>query len=313
MDRKISVNIGPEQDGLTLLDFLTNRFTYRDRTEWRQEIVTDRFYINNEDPVASKTVLKYGDRLVYLPSEIEEPEVARDFTILYEDDDLLALNKPAPLPCHPAGRYFRHTLWYLLREKYGLAKPYIINRLDRETSGVVLVAKNKKTARDCSQQFAERQVEKRYLVLVEGVFPSGPVEAKGWLGPDPDSMVRKKLAFRQNDGLPPLEKEKRVVTLFRRLRSTDELSLLEARPYTGRLHQIRATLCGLGFPVVGDKIYGIDEQFFLRFLSDNLSQVDQQKLRLNRQALHGASLTIRHPAARQKLSFSAPLPEEMAW
>jgi len=310
LQRTTSVSIQPQQAGQQLLDFVSQRFTYRSREEWQAELAADRFRLNDGE-ARGDSILAPGDRLVYLMPALVEPPVDADYTVLHEDDDLLVIDKPAPLPCHPGGRFFAHTLWALLKETHGLADPRLVNRLDRETSGIVLVAKNKVAARLCQEQFAQRRVEKVYLAVVEGDFPNTPreVEASGWLGPDPNSAIRKKMRFypEQNDAPPGAVESS---TTFQRLSGAhnNSLTLLEARPHTGRCHQIRATLLHLGFPVVGDKLYGVDEQLFLRFKEDRLSPADHLLLRLPRQALHAARLRLSHPVTGQELEFSAPLP-----
>lgn len=309
MQRKNSVRIGPQQAGQPLLDFVSHRFTYRSREEWQAELAADRFLLNHAAARAEDLLIQ-GDLLVYLMPALVEPPVERNYTVIYEDDDLLALDKPAPLPCHPGGRFFTHTLWALLKENHDLAEPKFINRLDRETSGLVLVAKNKAAAHHCQEQFARQQVEKIYLVVVEGDFPTAPsmVNADGWLGPDRNSAIRKKMRFYpEKNEAPPGAVE--AGTAFRRLPGADcGLSLLEARPRTGRCHQIRATLLHLGFPVAGDKLYGVDEQLFLRFQEDRLSEADHSSLRLPRQALHASGLRLIQPASGKQLGFFAPLP-----
>ncbi|MHB8987393.1 MAG: RluA family pseudouridine synthase [Desulfobulbia bacterium] len=310
MQRKTSVRIQPQQAGQPLLDFVSQRFTYRSREEWQAELAAHRFLLNGAE-ARGDTILAPGDLLVYLMPALVEPPVDPNYTVLHEDDDLLVINKPAPLPCHPGGRFFAHTLWALLKEHHNLADPRFINRLDRETSGLVLVAKNKAAARLCQEQFAQHRVEKIYQVVVEGVFPDTPrtVEATGWLGVDPESAIRKKMRFYPEQcAVPPGAVASS--TQFRRIWSANDtnLSLLEARPHTGRCHQIRATLLHLGFPVVGDKLYGVDEQLFLRFQEDRLSEADHALLRLPRQALHASSLRLSHPATGKELKFFAPLP-----
>jgi 23S rRNA pseudouridine955/2504/2580 synthase/23S rRNA pseudouridine1911/1915/1917 synthase len=310
IQRKTSVLIQPHQAGQPLLDFISRRFTYRSRDEWQAELAARRFLLNDSE-ARGDTILAPRDRLVYLMPALIEPPVDTNYTVIHEDNDLLVIDKPAPLPCHPGGRFFAHTLWALLKEQHGLAEPRLINRLDRETSGLVLVAKNKSAARLCQEQFAQHRVEKFYLVVVEGDFPDtpAPVEVNGWLGVDPDSAIRKKMRFYPDHNETPPGAVASSTT-FRRISTTGDtrLSLLEARPHTGRCHQIRATLLHLGFPVVGDKLYGVDEQLFLRFQEDRLSDADHAQLRLPRQALHAARLRLTHPMTGQDLEFSAPLP-----
>lgn len=308
MERKNAVLIQPHQAGRQLLDFISQRFTYRSREEWQAELAAHRFLLNDTE-AQGDAILAQGDRLVYLMDPLIEPPVDTNYTVLHEDNDLLVINKPAPLPCHPGGRFFAHTLWALLKERHGLDNPRLINRLDRETSGIVLVSKNKEAARLCQEQFIQQKVEKVYLVVVEGDFPDTPatVEAAGWLGVDPESAIRKKMRlFPDQKDAPPGAAE--CHTTFRRISSANGLSLLEARPHTGRCHQIRASLLYLGFPVVGDKLYGVDEQLFLRFKEDRLTDVDHALLRIPRQALHAASLRFSHPVSGNELDFSAPLP-----
>jgi 23S rRNA pseudouridine955/2504/2580 synthase/23S rRNA pseudouridine1911/1915/1917 synthase len=311
LKRKNAITINSQQAGQNLLEFVSQRFTYRSREEWRQEILAQRLLLNDVAARVGNTLVA-GDRLTYLMPVREEPSVDKDYTVLYEDGDLLVINKPAPLPCHPGGRFFSHTLWALLKENHSLEKPRFVNRLDRETSGIVLVAKNKRAARRCQEQFIEGRVEKVYLAIVEGAFPETPEkqEVVGWLGIDPNSVIRKKMRlFLRQEDAPP--KAVQASTSFRQLSSNGSLSLIEVRPQTGRCHQIRATLLHLGFPLVGDKLYGFDEQLFLRFMADSLTAADHATLRISRQALHAARLGIVHPVTGKNLHFCAPLPWEM--
>lgn len=308
LQRKTAVQIKAKNTGCLLLDFLSARFTYRTPEEWKQEIQRERFLLNNQ--VSScRSVLKEGDILEYLLPELQEPPINRDIGFLYEDEDILVIDKPAHLPCHPGGRFFRHTLWALLQEKYAIRNPLFINRLDRETSGIVLIAKNKQAARFCSMLFAKHLVRKDYQVLVEGKISFTELHADGFLGPDPTSLIRKKLRFYPADAPAIPDTALTCNTLFRLQNCGAEVTLLSAQLLTGRTHQIRATLFSLGLPVVGDKLYGLDERLFLRFLQGCLTPEDHRLLRLDRQALHAASLQMCHPRKNVQLLFTAPLPE----
>lgn len=310
MERTIKVQISDADSGDELLDFLSRRFTYRSRDEWLCQLDEGRFLLNNETEKLPGKTLEKGDLLVYLVPHFEEPPVDTNFSILYEDDDLLVVDKPGNLPCHPGGRYFNHTLWALLKKECKLENASLINRLDRETSGIVLVAKNKKAARYCNEQFAERKVEKRYMVLVEGDFCHSELSCEGFLAVDRQSVIRKKMRFFSTPW-NEIDRENvlRCSTLFRGFRSNGEISLVEALPVTGRYHQIRATLRSIGYPVVGDKIYGVNDNFFLLFTEDRLSKADFALLRLDRQALHASYLRLSHPSRiDDKIEFFAPLP-----
>jgi len=311
LKRKIAIRIDIEEAGIPVLDFLTERFRYQNRPKWQKDI--EAGYVRlNEEPLSAESILSPSDTLSYQPPEDIEPPVAQDYEIVYRDDAILVIDKPGNLPCHPGGRYFAHTLWGLLKTREGLENIHFVHRLDRETSGLVLVAKDPETARICQAQFESGTVRKVYQVLVEGNFPSEPVIADGFLIPDADSPVRKKRRFISSDAEAPIpDQSQSCRTLFRLLDRQGPLSLIEARPETGRLHQIRATLCSMGYPVVGDKLYGVDDTLFLRFIEDRLTPEDRIRLRMDRQALHASELGFRHPRTENKLSFGIPCPAEI--
>ena len=239
-----------------------------------------------------------------LPADAEPP-VLRSVGILHEDDDLLVADKPGNLPCHPGGRYCGNTLLHILRARGGdVGNLRIINRLDRETSGIVLVAKTDAMVRSLAGQFRRHTAQKEYTVLVHGAFPAH-LEARGWLLPDTGSAIRKKRRFVTGDA-PPTPGAESAETDFELVEARDGISRVLARPRTGRTHQIRATLFSLGFPVVGDKIYGLDETFFLRFIADALTDADRARLMLPRQALHASALTVVIDGARR--TFTSPPP-----
>jgi 23S rRNA pseudouridine955/2504/2580 synthase/23S rRNA pseudouridine1911/1915/1917 synthase len=311
MERSVATTINPDEAGTTVLDFLNRRFTYFSRYAWHANVLKGHI-LRNDHPTTPWTRLMEGDRLTYIHFLGPEPKVQKRFDILFEDSALLVIDKPANLPCHPGGRYFKNTLWALLKETGEFPCLQFVNRLDRETSGIVVIAKTREAARYCGRQFENQLVQKRYVAFVEGHFPEHHIRAEGYLMPDMGSDVRKKQRFCSalEDSLLD-GKGKRCITGFRRRRTIGTMSEVEAVPETGRSHQIRATLRSLGFPVVGDKLYGLDEGFFLRFIHHGLTCKDRQRLRLPRQALHAAFTCLKHPQTCLPMKFTAPLPHDL--
>ncbi|MBP5227872.1 MAG: RluA family pseudouridine synthase [Kiritimatiellae bacterium] len=305
--RRAAVSVRPEEAGLTLLVLLSARFSYHDEAAWRRLIEAGRVWVDDV-PVPPDTEVKAGQTVRYFPLSSDEPHVDDRFEVVLDDPDFFAVNKSGNLPCHPAGVYFAHTLWMALRRSGICANPIFVNRLDRETSGLVLIAKNPETAKALGLQFARHTVEKRYLVWVEGDFPQR-VEADGFILQDPTSAVRKKRRFipraQMTDAYPA---SARAVTRFTLEAYRDGISRVRAVPETGRTHQIRATLHALGFPVVGDKLYGRDETCFLRQCEGCLTDADRALLRTEHQALHAAYLAFDHPRTGERITVTAPNP-----
>ncbi len=294
-----------------MLEFLSRKFAYLSESDWKRCLEERRVKINGA-PACPGDILNADDRLETVFGNIEEPPVRKDFRVVHEDPSLIAIDKPGGLPCHPAGIYFENTLWRLLRKRFGQSPLHFVHRLDRETSGLVLIARSQAAARRMQEEFLTGRVEKRYLALVEGAFPEETVRAKGWLEGDRASVVRKKLVFRPEEegGEDAGDAGKWCETVFRGLSTARGVSLVEARPATGRLHQIRATLLAMGHPVVGDKLYGPDETIFLRFIRDDMTDADRAALRLDRQALHSWEMIFRHPESREKIALQAPFPRD---
>lgn len=306
MKRRAVSRVPTEADGVRLVDLLTRRFTYHDRHAWEERIREGRLRVDGETVRDGQFVLRRGQVLEYLPEERPEPPVDATFRVVYEDETLLVLDKSGNLPCHPAGPYFHNTLWALLKERYEERKLHFVHRLDRETSGLVVVAFDAETAGTLGRDFAAGRIRKTYLAWVEGSAPER-WEAHGELVPDPASPVRKKQVL-----VPCAEGAANVAhTAFRCVRRTAELSLVEARPTTGRLHQIRASLHSTGFPLVGDKLYGVNDRLYLRFVRGELTEDDRRRLRLPRQALHAAGLDVVLPADGQDRAFRSPLPADI--
>ena len=311
MRRRVITVIKQAEAGIRLHDLLVKRYRFKSREQWCMTLSEKKVLVNGS-PAEAATLLNRGDGIFYEAPEAPEPEVDRNITIIHEDEQLIAVNKTGNLPCHPGGCYLENTLLHILKEHLGLSKLHLINRLDRETSGIVLVAKDTSSAKRLSDQFLFRTVRKFYSVIVEGDFPD-ELNASGWLMADINSDIRKKRCFvNVEPDTPPPEKSEWAETRFNIIKHHEGLSLLNVELLTGRLHQILATVCSLGYPVVGDKMYGVDDSIFIRFISDQLTEVDRAVLRLKRQALHARELYIKHPVSREPMLFKAPLPEDIS-
>jgi 23S rRNA pseudouridine1911/1915/1917 synthase len=224
------------------------------------------------------------------------------FDIIHEDADLLAINKPAGLVCHPTKTDAMSSLIGRVRLYLGeSAHPHLVNRLDRETSGVTVVAKTDAAARSLRRLWEARRVQKVYLALVHGyVIPdSGLIDAP--LGKDERSRVAIRDCVR-SDG-SPAQTEFQVQQRFHGLTcpglqcpaaaiADAPFTLLRLTPHTGRKHQIRIHLAHLGHPIVGDKIYGPDEDLYLALVEDRLTTTQHEMLILPNHALHASSVTF---------------------
>ncbi|MBD3334427.1 MAG: RluA family pseudouridine synthase [Candidatus Eisenbacteria bacterium] len=298
-----STRIGPAEAGVRLDRYLAQRFTYRSRTDWAHKIRQGRIRID-ERTVRPSYILKAGDNLQYRARPLPEPDVDAACPILFEDETLVAVAKSGNIPVHPAGRYFRNSLLLRLEaERYERGGLRIVHRLDRETSGVLLFAKSVEAARHLAGQFEHRRVAKRYLAVVWGRLEA-PRKIALPLGRNPESKIRKAMGVVEG-GRPSR-------TSVRPLSSGPETTLVEAQPLTGRLHQIRVHLRAIGHPILGDKMYGTDENYFLRFLrGETLQGDDFERLGFHRQALHAWRLQLRHPATGELLDLHAPLPDDL--
>ncbi|MCB1158246.1 MAG: RluA family pseudouridine synthase [Leptospiraceae bacterium] len=300
-------HIKPEEAGKQLNEYLAGRFTYYTKEVWEEKISLNRILVSGEyaDP---SYLLQAGDSLSFFTEDFYEPEVDQNFHILFEDEFFFAVEKSGNLPVHPAGRYQEHNLLTVLK-KAGKESLYIINRLDRETSGLVLFAKQKEYTHKFSSLFGDRKVEKTYIVYVHGDFPDEYL-ARGYLQTDTQSKIRKKQTFSEIS-----EEGVFSETFFQKIGYGKGISKVLAFPKTGRLHQIRASLHSIGFPVYGDKIYGKSEQVFLEFIQkgedifkeDWISELCPGK----RQALHAHKLSFVHPFTKGAILLESPEPEDM--
>lgn len=264
--------------------------------------------------------LRHGSRVVIeIPAELRvqmdatPPEGSggpyAELAVVYRDEACLAVDKPPMLAVHPAGRHLKDTLIQRIHRMLGTTearregRPRLAHRLDRETSGVILVGLDPRSHAELMRQFEEREVEKEYLAVVRGEpeHEGGRIEHP--LGSARASRIGLKMAVR-SDGQP-------AVTEWSVVRRVPGYALVSCRILTGRQHQIRVHLDAIGHPVVGDKLYGYDEAYFQKAADGTLTEEDYRVLEHPRQALHSHRLVFTSPATGQRVEAVAPLAPDL--
>jgi len=263
----------------------------------------------NDKIVKPSFKLSPGDKIDFTLPELPSKDIVPEdipLNIIYEDDDMIIINKQADMIVHPARSNTRGTLvnalaFYSDKLSRGLGefRPGIVHRLDRDTTGVMVVAKNDTAQWKIAKQFERRQVKKTYLAIVHGVPELTADRISAPLGMHP--RVREKYAIRPEIG-------KEAITFYEVIESFRGFSLLKLAPQTGRTHQIRVHLSYLKHPVVADDMYG-GKLVYPWQLKDAETAVEEPVI--SRFALHASTLEFKHPTTEEVVKFEAPLPEDM--
>jgi 23S rRNA pseudouridine1911/1915/1917 synthase len=293
---EILIQVLPEQEGkrldLFLTEFSDTNKLGLSRTILQRLIKDGKVFINSQPKKKPHHKIFSGDCVQVIIPEKERTECLPEeipLEIIYEDADLLVINKQSGMVVHPAPGNLKHTLVNALLGRLmplsdiNKNRPGIVHRLDKETSGLLIIAKNNASHLNLAKQFAQHTIQKKYIAIVCGrvQFDEDLIDAP--IGRDP--------LRRKNMAISFLANTKYAKTYYRTLKRTDKFSLLELRPFTGRTHQLRVHLAHLGHPILGDVKYGKNKNF-------------------PRLALHAKEIGFVHPSAGKQMHFTSQIPQE---
>lgn len=314
----VSYPVCTEHDNLRLDQFVMTQMPTLSRQFLKKKIEKGEVTISGRKPPHKASVkVHFGEKVTvtthndgmiedeYWEGEVVSREQAP--TIVFEDPGLLVINKPPFMITHPAGKnlFYCATVWYETIYKHTM---HSIHRLDRETSGILMLGKNPKVSQKVSLLFEEDKVRKCYFLIAhkkEGAL-AFPFTAKQNLGRDDNAIPRGMIsAYPEHD-----PEGKDAETHFELVLEKDNYVLALAFPKTGRQHQIRVHAAVNGYPLLGDKLYNGDSSVFMRFKDHTATDEDHEKMQIPRQALHAVALKLSYPAEDMR-HFIAPLPKDL--
>lgn len=286
--------IGEKEAGLTVKQYLYDILHFSSASVKRVKYREGGIMLDGER-VTVRRVLQAGDVLTLAFEDREQDEniytvpVNLDIGIVYEDRYITVVDKPPFMPSHPSQGHKLDTVGNALAFRYR-DKPFVfrpVNRLDRDTSGLMIVARDKVTAGKVYRSMRKGEIQKSYLAILDGVLPKGENTLESFMCREGDSIVKRRICKESDDGA------KRAVTVYRVLSSTDCATLVRAEPVTGRTHQLRLHFSSIGCPITGDTLYG------------------RESMLISRQALHAEKLSFVHPESGKRINLRSPLPSDM--
>lgn len=291
------IEIDVEEDSAGRLDnYISNIIVDKSRT-YINKLIKDKLVLVNGKIAKPSYIVKLGDLIqINLPKEKSIELMAENIPldIVFEDEDILIVNKPKGVLVHPTGKDMKGTLANgLLYYNKSIAnvgealRPGIVHRLDKDTSGILIIAKNQKSYNELIKQFKAREVKREYIALVHGQLNIKEATINAPIGRDPSNRTKMTVIY---------ENSKEAITDYRVLEEFRNYSLLELSLQTGRTHQIRVHMAHLGHPVVGDRVY--------------FNKSDE--FNLNSQLLHAKKIGFLHPRSKNYLEFEANLPKDFA-
>jgi RluA family pseudouridine synthase len=284
------IHISAEHDGGSLLETLCQIFPQLPAEHWQERFRQNLLLDAERRPITAKQLVRGGERYLHRMPATSEPDVNAAIRILHEDEAIVVVNKPAPLPLHPSGRFNRNTLQAILNQAYYPQKLRPIHRLDANTTGVIVFARTRHYAGLLQPQFATGHVEKKYLARIQGHPTSDTFSCDASIADSTTQLGGRAL---DNNG-SPAHTEFRVLDRF-----GDGTSLIEARPLTGRTNQIRVHLWHLGWPICGEQTYLANHQF---------GETQTHATSDPPLCLHSHSIAFNHPLTAERATFECAAP-----
>ena len=284
-----------------LIDFLLRRFPYHSKEDWILRLEAGSLTVDG-NKAKPNLILRTGMNVGYDRPREDEPKVDTSYKIIFEDDYLVAVEKNGNLPIAEGGRFLKNTLKYILEEEEGYKELFPVHRLDRETSGVVVIAKTKEVATLMGKKFVKGEPTKEYHAVLKGVLEEERlVEVKMGkikVANDDKTRVRVRQIIKE-DG-------KDSKTKFTPLKNNGEATLVKIELFTGRTHQIRLHAEYMGHPVVGDKLYGQSDERFVQIVKEIIPPIFEPFGIIPRQLLHASSLSFLHPVTAEPVVLTSP-------